>query len=456
MRGISGRFGLLLAGGLALSFQLTSCTAPGEKQAEQRAAAKAKAAGTPAATGESSAADKTAPVGLRQLNVFVDISTGMRGFMKPNRPGEPGSQFQQTVTGLLSDVNATPGAQPTYYFVGQPTPQAPGGLMPTTYNELTQTVAVGMKKSATGTEMPDMLRQVLRLHAQKPGTVSVIISDFIYGPQDPRQVFRVKTDVKDALRTVADPAQLAVSVFANVSKFSDKFFPGNRTAPQVLVNARLPYYIWVLGAPELVRQVDSNLLGRLDAQPQAHFNLRFPTPAYGVITGYQSQGQWYAENGPAGGGGKAAGVSFTELSKAAPAQLTIGFDLKNLPQAAQKNFKVPQLQLDPANTDAHLLKTWAAGAGPAVPPAGRAYSHFAQIGLSRLPGSKPQTLRLTLAPPMPTWVAGYSTANDSRIASQGAKTFLLLDVMQGVRDYFAGQSGANAAVFEAPVTVRHD
>ncbi|WP_375415807.1 hypothetical protein [uncultured Hymenobacter sp.] len=450
MRGNFGHFGLLLASGLALG--LTNCTAPGEKQAEQRAAAKANAADAPAPSG--AAADKTAPAGLRQLNVFVDISTGMRGFMKPNRPGEPGSQFQQTVTGLLSDVNATPGAQPAYYFVGQPTPQAPGGLMPTTYDELTQTVGVGMKKSATGTEMPEMLRQVLRLHAQKPGTVSVIISDFIYGPQDSRQVFRVKTDVKDALRTAPDPAQLAVSVFANVSEFSDKFFPGNRTAPQLLKGARLPYYIWVLGAPELVRQVDTNLLSRLDGQPQAHFNLHFPTPPHGVVTGYQSQGQWYAEPGP--DGGKATGVSFTELSKTAPAQLTVGFDLKNLPLAVQQNFKAPQLQLDATNTDARLLKTWGVGAGPAVPPAGRAYSHFAQVGLSRLPGSKPQTLRFTLAPPMPTWVAGYSTTNDSRIVSQGAKTFLLTEVLTGVRDYFAGQPAANAAVFDVPLTVRHD
>lgn len=444
----TGRLGLLLAGGLALS--LTSCTAPGEKQAEQRAA-KAKAAGT---TETATTTEKAAPAGLRQLNVFVDISTGMRGFMKPTRPGDPGSQFQQTVTGLLSDVNGTSGAQSAYYFVGESTAQTPGGLVPTTYNELTQTVAVGMKKSATGTEMPEMLRQVLKLQAQKPGTVSVVISDFIYGPQDPRQVFRVKTDIKDALRAGADPAQLAVSVFANVSEFSDKFFPGNRTAPQVLKNARLPYYIWVLGAPELVRQVDNNLLSRLDGQPQAHFNLRYEAPAYGVVTGYQSQGQWYAEAGPEGG--QATGVSFTELSKTNPAQLTVGFDLKSMPLGAQQNFKAPQLQLDAANTDTHLVKTWAAGTGPAAPPAGRAYSHFAQVSLSRLPGSKPQTLRFTLAAPMPTWVAGYTTTNDSGIASQGPKTFLLQDVLQGVRDYFAAQPSAKAPLFEVPVTLRHD
>lgn len=35
------RYGLVLAGGRA--FHLTSCTAPGEKQAEQQAAARAKA-----------------------------------------------------------------------------------------------------------------------------------------------------------------------------------------------------------------------------------------------------------------------------------------------------------------------------------------------------------------------------------------------------------------------------
>ena len=146
----SGRFGLLLAGGLALS--LTNCTSPGEQQAERRAA-KARAAGTPETAPMTSTADQAAPAGLRHLNVFVDISTGMRGFMKPTRPGDPGSHFQQTVTGLLSDVNGTNGAQPAYYFVGESTPQAPGGVVATTYDELNQAVAVGMKKAATGTEI---------------------------------------------------------------------------------------------------------------------------------------------------------------------------------------------------------------------------------------------------------------------------------------------------------------
>ena len=73
-----------------------------------------------------------------------------------------------------------------------------------------------------------------------------------------------------------------------------------------------------------------------------------------------------AEAGP--DGGKATGVSFTELSKSAPAQFTVGFDFKQLPRAVQQNFKAPGLQLDPANTDARLVKTWGVGTGPAVPP----------------------------------------------------------------------------------------
>ena len=58
---------------------------------------------------------------LSQINVFVDMSGGMRGFMHANDPGrnETGSEFQRTVMDLLSDVNRmTPKLKspPAYYF----------------------------------------------------------------------------------------------------------------------------------------------------------------------------------------------------------------------------------------------------------------------------------------------------------------------------------------------------
>ncbi|UOG74168.1 hypothetical protein MTX78_18855 [Hymenobacter tibetensis] len=426
-----------------LALLLSACDVPGEKRAASKVA-------TAASPKTEEATTKT--TGLRQLNVFVDISGGMQGFVRANQPGDPGSEFQRTVTALLSDVQGrtTQGTTAGYYFVKEnPVVQ------PTSYAELSQTISRGIENPAAGTEMPDMLREVLKL--QKPGTVSIIVSDFIYGPKDPTQTWRVRTDVKDALST-ANPAELAVSVFANTSEFRGNFYPGNRTKRQTLAGTKLPYYVWVLGPAPLVAQVNQQLMGRLDQQPQVHFNAKYEAPTYGVVTGYQGKGEWYTEPGPQGG--KATGVSFTSLSAKEPAQFVVGFDLKNLPLAARKSFSVSQLRLEPGNTDAKLVKTWAAAGGPPVPAAGRAYTHFTQISVSKLPSTasrqKPQTLRLALAPTAPIWATIYSTSNDSNIASQGPKTFLLTEVLAGVAESFGGQSATGPVLFDVPVALRRD
>jgi hypothetical protein len=423
---------------------LPGCTAPGENQTATQAP-------TPPKTTTATPAKAPAATALQQVQVFVDMSGGMNGFVPVNKPGEAGSEFQQTVTALLSGVEGQTGrgVRTSYFFVKEPTAQDKNVLLPTSYATVSQTVSSGIHNAAKGSDLTTMLREVLRRQQAQPGTVSIIVSDFVYAPANTQNVWggKVSADIKDALAT-ADPAKLAVSVFANTSAFRGRFYPGRRTAPQTLTGQQLPYYVWVLGPAPLVAQVNQTVLGNLTKQPQVHFNASYPLPAYGAVTGYQSQGGWFAVAGPP------PGVQVTAVSAQAPVQFVVGFDLKKLPQPAQAGFRASQLQLDPANTDAKLVKTWAASAGPAVPAAGKPYSHFAQVQLTRLPNS--QTLHLRLAPAAPEWIAAYSTTDDSRIAQQGPKTFLLNAVLQGVTDFFAGQPSASAPLFDAPLLVKPD
>ncbi|OGX89377.1 hypothetical protein [Hymenobacter coccineus] len=402
-----------------------------------------KIAGGKPAAGAPAAADK-----ISQINVLVDASGGMQGFMHANAPGESGSNFQQTVAALLSDVNGQHGAPAAYYFVKEATGADPRILVPTSYGALTGAVSTGIQKPALGTELPLMLAEALKLHAKRPGTVSLIVSDFIYSPKNSGETWRVKTDVKDALAT-ADAAQLAVSVFANTSAYRGNFYPGNRTKPQALRGDKLPYYIWVVGAPALVGQVDGTLLKRLASQPQAHFNTKF-APPYAALDHFQNQGEWYKAEPIAG----VPALSFTKsVSRKEPAEVVFGLDLKAVPAEWQKA-AAQGLRLDAAATDATLLRTWPVAQEPAAAgkPYLQQYTHLAKIKLGQVPGAG-ALLHLTLPRPQPAWVAQTSTANDSNIAKQGPKTFLLADVMQGVADYFAGQPSAQQAL-DLPIRVQ--
>lgn len=392
---------------------------------------------------------------IKQVNVLVDLSGGMAGFVHPNAPGEAGSNFQQTITALLSDVQGQTAV--SYYFVEQAPSASASVLRPTTYAELSHVVSQGAKHYALGTEMPEMLRQAVKMQASMPGTVNVIVSDFIYGPQNQQQVWRVRTDVKDAL---ASSSPLAISVYAGTSEYRGNFYPGTRHKPQALHGAKVPYYVWVMGSPTLVAQANGQLLSSLADHPQVHFNQATATPAYGVLTGYEAQGSWFvdpeAANTPA--------VVFSDLSKQTPAHFVVGLDLHTLPKSVRQQFSKTALELDPATSDAEVLRTWAAGeaATPKLPAAAtrQGYTHFAQVGLTKIRGAK-QSAVVTLRLPasgtaLPAWVADYTTANDDNIASQGSKTFRLTDVLQGTHDAFAHQPTAAAPVWQAPITLRID
>ncbi|QKG57902.1 hypothetical protein GKZ68_15465 [Hymenobacter sp. BRD128] len=403
----------------------------------------------------TAAASKTPVAAISQVSVFVDASTGMRGFMHPNAPGETGSQFQRSITELLSNINdqrAVNQTAPSYYFVQESTAKDPRTLRPTTYAELSNTVSEGIKNPALGTEMPTMLRDILKLQKSKPGTVSVVISDFIYAPPDPKQTWKVKTDVKDALNE-ASAQDLAISIFAGTSEFRDKFFPGNRTHFQVLHGSRLPYYVWVLGQPAAVAAAMPWLKPLMGADfERVSFNT--PAPPAAVFEHFGNVGEWYADK-TGSRQTQPLTLHFTKsLSRQEPAEFVLGLDLTNAPTTEAASLPT-KLQLDEAGTGATLAKVWTARDEPKAPstPALATYTHLARVHLERLPGRKPATVRLVLPRTQPAWVTKYTTLNDSNIAAQGPKTFLLSEVLQGVQDYY-DQTPAGREVWALPVQLQ--
>ena len=405
------------------------------------------------------AARGTAPANAAHINVFVDASTGMRGFMHANAPGQPGSQFQRTITAVLSNIKGQQAAgskvAPAYYFVQESTPKDPRVLRPTTYDELSNTVSTGIKNPALGTEMPTMLREILKLQKSRPGTVSIVVSDFIYAPPNSTQTWKVKTDVKDALSEVA-AQELAIHVFAGTSEFRDKFFPGNRTHFQVLNGTRLPYYVWVLGQPAAVAAI-TPVLGPLlgSGFEQVRFNTLAPAAA--VFEHFGNVGEWFVEKN-----GKRQTQPLTlrftkKPSRQDPTEVVLGLDLSKAP-AIEAAALARRLKLEDAGTGATLQKVWAVRDEPKAPgnAALPSYTHLAKIHLERLPGNQPVTLRLVLPRIQPAWVAQYTTLNDSnmaaQVAKQGPKTFLLSALLQGVQDYY-DQQPAGREVWAVPVRV---
>ncbi|MEJ7662291.1 MAG: hypothetical protein WKG07_23355 [Hymenobacter sp.] len=104
-----------------------------------------------------------------------------------------------------------------YFLVYQDTT-----LKLTTFNEMRQVVLGQQSHAALGTELPDMLEAILRRPAAAR-EVSIIVSDFIYGPQN-----KAKTPlISDYIRTAVDAVRqqkLAVAVLADRSAFTAPTF----------------------------------------------------------------------------------------------------------------------------------------------------------------------------------------------------------------------------------------
>lgn len=393
------------------------------------------------------------PLRLSQINVLVDMSGGMQGFVHPVAPGASPSGFQRTVGDLLSDVKAqkeltTP---PAYYFFKESTSADKRLLVPSSYESMSSTVSGGIKNAARGSELPDMLKEALKLQAKEPGTVSILISDFIFAPRHAGQTWEIKTFIKDALSEV-EASKLAVSVFANTSEYRGNFYPGNRSGAQKLNGEKIPYYIWVLGDPTLVGKLDAGLLHKLAQQPQAHFNVRF-APQYAVLDYFEQTGSWTTkieENFDAG-----PLITFRgKFSRGDTADVVVGLNLSSVPASIRDQVNKNTLHLVTASVPATLsrvLPLTQVRKQASAQPTLNQYTHFAKLRFVQAPKAR-ETLSLVLDRPDPTWINSYSVDSDSDIKAKGAKTFRLKEVLQGVGDYFAGQPSAQQ-VFSLPLRV---
>src|SRR5687768_395802 len=98
---------------------------------------------------------------IPKVNVFLEVSGGMVGFMPKGGAGVQASSFQNKVAGLLTEVNYSKAVQnKDFYFIREK--NGTSQLQKSTYPEVLKTVSAGITNPALGTELPEMLEQILK------------------------------------------------------------------------------------------------------------------------------------------------------------------------------------------------------------------------------------------------------------------------------------------------------
>jgi hypothetical protein len=439
----------------AAALLLAGCYSRSDMQSEQTAEAPAKTkTDSPAPpkaqpAPQSAATPAAAPSGFPAVNVFLEVSGSMQGFMPAAGADARTTQFQQQVSEWLSGLERDQRVRQRRYFRIADRPLADS------YRSLSETVRRGISQPAKSTSIPAILDTVANRYLGE-GTISVIISDFIYSPEKAGDVPYISTDIADAL--ARSRPDLAVSVYALTSDFRGTYYPALKSRVGRVPNCcpePVPYYLWVLGPAPLVGQFDAALMKGLPGE-QAHFGLAALEVPNSVLSRFQRKGSWFVADAgrQAGAGGHT--VAIEEASAQEPAEFVVGLDMTALPELFQTPaYLQKHLALRGSLPEAKVVKVEAAtdatkrSGGPEA-----AYSHFVTVRVTTKPRSK-QELTLALPAARPAWVEKWTTTDDSR---PGAQTFALSRQLDGLQRLLAGrQAGTNAAeVLRVPLTVQPD
>lgn len=413
---------------------LSSCFSRKDKQAETEPAAATETvpdkAEKPTSTKPYQPAENQI-TSIPKVNVFLEVSGGMVGFMPKGGAGSDATNFQKKVAGLLTEVNYNKAVQQKdFYFIREK--NGTSQLQKSTYPEVLKTVSAGIQKPALGTELPEMLEQILK-ESGKSKAVSVIVSDFVYGPADKTKFNIIPQLIRGALNEAQDK-NMVVSVFGDQSAFTGSFHPAVKqpVAKRELKGTIMPYYVWVIGPQEEVILFNQKVFKNLPEQ-QAHFGFVYPEPAFEALTKLKPSGNVYCSERKPTEGCKSVTIG---PQKYTPVEFEVGVNLSSFPEPLQNaEFLKKNLELNGKGFSGTIISVKKTDARD---PAQEKYSHLIRVRITQATAKSAQ-LTFTLPEKPADWVKQWTTQNDNNPATQPGKTFRLNDVLAGVQSLYSEQ-----------------
>ena len=389
---------------------------------------------------EAAASTEIVPL---QVSVFLEYSGGMKGFVPRGAADKPATEFQKRIGALITETQVSPAvAGRKYYLCENAAPKA------VKFEQMRNLVQGNVKQAALGTELPQMLEGILS-QPKAAQEISVIISDFIYGPEDGSAFSQLPNLIQTSMLPVSQK-QLAVAVFGETSRFYGSYFPAVKSPlpKRTLKGEKVPYYVWIIGPPVLVARYAAEVFKNAPAQ-QAFFGLKTTTPAFAPLLTKLTDSK-LKPSGSVYGEGNGLTMSVTDD----PAEFTAGLNLHELPAAWQQPaflaqpllVRLPNGQASLLPKSVRLLTEEEQSGQPVLAP----YTHILRLRVSKL-ASPTATLTLSLpAPETPDWIAAWSTTNDNTPA---ARTFGLDQILAGVRQSYPTPQ---PAVFTVPLSLKKD
>ncbi|MBJ6118924.1 hypothetical protein JAO76_12010 [Pontibacter sp. BT310] len=382
------------------------------------------------------------------VNVYLEISNGMKGFMPTPAAGKEATTFQNNLVKLISEVQDGRYVDEKGFYLAKEDAQSRPVLDSVSYNTMKSYIVSGIKDDVRGTPLPAMLKAALQKSIEQ-GAVSVIISDFIHGP-DPRdqgQFISLDSDIRSSLRE-AEHQGLAIAILGNTSEFFGNYYPAVKK-PEIrrsLNGGEIPYYIWVIGKQEDVQVVTNKVLRNLPAQ-QAYFGFEYESIPYSALLkekAFKPAGVVYCSSRNAD---PCTSVNL-QPEKKEPVEFTIGLDLSQLPLSMQTiDYLKKNLKVTSTGSRSTIVSVTAADETIKATPDLAKYTHFVRVRVPELTANS-GTISVQLPQVTPAWISGWSTDNDNNPAADPKKTYQLTKIVDGVQALYRDQ---NDFVFNATI-----
>jgi hypothetical protein len=374
------------------------------------------------------------------VNVYLEISNGMKGFMPTAAAGEEATTFQNNLNKLISEVQDGRYVANRGFYLAKEDAQSRPVLDSVSYNTMKSYIVSGIKDDVRGTPLPAMLQAALQKSIEQ-GAVSIIISDFIHGP-DPRdqgQFISLDSDIRSSLRE-AEHQGLAIAVLANTSEFFGTYHPAVKK-PEVrrtLNGVEIPYYIWVIGKQQEVQLITNKVLRNLPPQ-QAYFGFKYNTVPYSALLkekAFKPAGVVYCSSRNAD---PCSSVNL-QPEKNEPVEFTVGLDLSSLPVSMQSvDYLKRNLKVAGTGSRVSMVSVTAADENIKATPDLAKYSHFVRVRVPQLTANS-GTITLQLPHVSPDWIKTWSTDNDNNPAAAPKQTYQFSKIIDGVQALYRDQS----------------
>ncbi len=289
-----------------------------------------------------------APPHIEKVNFFLEVSGSMAGYLNGS------TDFVKTIPNLLVAIEhkVDSGRLKVHeYYIGD-------SIIPFKGN--TEDFITDMSTRQPAKEKSSEMQNIFKMVADKTDSndISMFVSDCILSYSDNevranKEINREKAEggLKPLITSTFDKLQqknnMCASVFGFMSDFNGIYYTyQNEKVPIKKGQVIRPYYLWVIGNRELLKQFDAQLYKLESFKPDLAMNFGVfdkPVTDYSVFFRYKKGGEWETD-------GKA--LTDAKISKKQPAQVAIGVDLSALPPYAQDtNYLHQHLQLKTDNAD---------------------------------------------------------------------------------------------------------